>query len=55
MVAKDNWLLRQDLLYGGFQSFGDFHWLAAELPLPGWAASPSPSPSAEETRESDHV
>ena len=38
LVPEHNWLLRQALLAGGFRSLGEFRWLTAELPLPGWAA-----------------
>jgi hypothetical protein len=55
MVPEDNWLLQQALLSGGFRSFGEFHWLVAELPLPGWTAFPSPSLTSGDTSDSDHV
>jgi ribosomal protein S18 acetylase RimI-like enzyme len=55
MVPEDSQLLQQALLSSGFRSFGEFHWLAADLPLPGWAAAPSPSLTSEETSDGDHV
>jgi ribosomal protein S18 acetylase RimI-like enzyme len=55
MVPDDNFLLQQALLAGGFRSFGDFHWLVAELPLPGWAASPCLSETSGDTSDGDHV
>jgi ribosomal protein S18 acetylase RimI-like enzyme len=55
MVPEDNRLLQQALLSGGFRSFGEFHWLVAELPLPGWAAFPSPSLTSGDTSDGDHV
>jgi ribosomal protein S18 acetylase RimI-like enzyme len=55
MVPEDNWLLRQALLSGGFRSFGEFRWLVAELPLPGWAASHRASLTSEDTSDGDHV
>jgi ribosomal protein S18 acetylase RimI-like enzyme len=55
MVPEDNWLLQQAFLSGGFRSFGEFHWLVAELPLPGWAAFPSPSQISGDTSDGIHV
>lgn len=46
IVPEHNWLLRQALLAGGFRSLGDFRWLMAELPLPGWTGVPLSSQPA---------
>jgi hypothetical protein len=55
MVPEDNWPLQQALLAGSFRSFGEFHWLVAELPLPGWAGSTRPPQSFGDTSNGDHV
>jgi GNAT superfamily N-acetyltransferase len=55
MVPGHNWLLRQALLAGGFRSLGEFRWLTAELPLPGWAAFPLPSQPAGGGSDGGHV
>lgn len=55
MVPEDNWLLRQALLAGGFQSFGEFHWLVAVLPLPGWAAPRRAFLTSVDASDGEHV
>jgi ribosomal protein S18 acetylase RimI-like enzyme len=55
MVPEDNRLLQQALLSGGFRSFGEFQWLVADLPLPGWAADPDSSLTFEGTWDSGHI
>jgi ribosomal protein S18 acetylase RimI-like enzyme len=37
MVPESDWLQQQALFAAGFRSLGDFHWLTADLPLPGLA------------------
>ncbi len=54
MVPEGNWLLQQALLSGGFRSLGDFHWLVAGLPLPGWAGSLGPSLVHGDASDGDH-